>query len=208
MRLIPVLIVVALVGGCSDPIKGAWYDEVHQTAGWWETVGYDLDADDLEDPEIAFGLLLNTNEFADSHVGIGSVPSDQYLAFNTLLQREDAPKAFGVLLRRAHPAGQLYALNGLYLTDRARFENEVWQYATSSETVLTLSGCVGGFATVGEIVRHPEGIRLPEGVSYMERAKAWFEALNRGEREPDSLLEGQRDIVGGVWPEILDARGR
>ncbi|MEP0545997.1 MAG: hypothetical protein ABJF88_03630 [Rhodothermales bacterium] len=164
---------------------------------------YFLNYDQLRDPEAAFALLLNTRTFASSHVGIAGSPSEQYEAFNTLLRRADAPEVFSALLRRAYPAGQLYALSGLYLTDRGAFYIVVGSYETSQDSVSTQMGCVGDLTPVAEIVRHPRGIRLAERQSLAE----WYEA-NHGDGwrmiEPSEVYA--YDIVGGAWPQSLDAR--
>ncbi|MEO0858598.1 MAG: hypothetical protein AAFY55_17270 [Bacteroidota bacterium] len=164
---------------------------------------YFLDYDQLRDPRAAFALLLNTRTFASSHVGFAGMPSEQYEAFNTLLRRPDAPEVFRALLRRAYPAGQLYALSGLYLTDRTAFDSVVGDYEASQDSVSTQMGCVGDLTPVAEIVRHPRGIRLAEGQSLAE----WYEA-NHGDGwrtiEPSEVYE--YDIIGGAWPQSLDAR--
>ena len=162
-----------------------------------------LNYDQLRDPEAAFALLLNTRTFASSHVDFSGSPSEQYEAFNTLLRRADAPEVFSALLRRAYPAGQLYALSGLYLTDRGVFDIVAGSYESSQDSVYTQMGCVGDITPVAEIVRHPRGIRLGERQSLTE----WYEA-NHGDGwemiEPSEAYE--YDIVGGAWPQSLDVR--
>src|SRR5690606_3705851 len=143
--------------------------------------------------------------FASSYVGIGGEPSEQYTAFNTLLQGRDADAAFRALLSRAHVAGQLYALCGLYLIDREYFEAVVPEYEASRDSVWTIMGDVVDRVPVASIVNSPRGIRLAEGQTLAE----WYEE-HHGEGwqriEPSEVYE--YDIVGGAWPHDLAAPER
>jgi hypothetical protein len=106
--------------------------------------------------ETAFEILLKTDTFASSHVGSDGTLSTQVRAFRRVLAEPDAASAFGDLVRRGRMAGQLYGLSGLYLTDRAAFERAVTPYRSSTESVLTFSGCVMFRAPVAELIEDKE----------------------------------------------------
>lgn len=111
-----------------------------------------------------------------------------------------ATEAFKVLLERGRLAGQLYALAGLFFTDRTYFDSVIEQYAESRRRVTTFFGCIMSETPVVEIVRHPNGIRLAQGQTLAE----WYEQ-HYGEGwerlEPAEVFE--LDIVGGGWPHNL-----
>src|SRR5258706_16450888 len=63
--------------------------------------------------EEALQVLVTTEQFEDTAIGEGGVPSAEVCAFVILIKEPDAVQVFHSLLDRAHIAGQLYALTGL-----------------------------------------------------------------------------------------------
>ena len=103
--------------------------------------------------ERAFEILLKTDTFANVGVGYFWRLSTQVEAFRIILGQPDAAEAFHDLLARGRLAGQLYALCGLYLTDRAAFNAEVATYVQSSQQVKYSSGCVTSPRPVASLVK-------------------------------------------------------
>jgi len=149
-------------------------------------------------PEAAFDILLNTTTFKSSFVGISGSPSEQAIAFNLVLGGPNPGKAFRNLFNRANPAGKLYALSGLYFTNETLFNEKVDELSQSQDSVWTQKGCVLGWKKVGNIVRHPKGIRLKEGQSiekwYKEEYGSDWQLAEPGENNVF-------DIAGGTWPK-------
>lgn len=92
--------------------------------------------------ENALEMLLRTEIFCSTAVGVSAVTPPQCYAFKAILRQLDAAAAFGSLVRRGSPAGQLYGLCGLYLTDRASFEANIAPYLKNFDHVRFLSGCI------------------------------------------------------------------
>jgi hypothetical protein len=149
-------------------------------------------------PEAAFDILLNTVAFKSSFVGISGSPSDQAIAFNLVLDSPNPEKAFRDLYKRANPAGKLYAISGLYFTDRSLFKEKVDEMAQSQDSVWMQKGDVFGWEKVGHIVRHPDGIRLETDQSIKE----WYrEEYGSNWRLAEPGENNVFDIAGGTWPK-------
>ena len=89
----------------------------------------------------AYQNLLDTEVFAQGLVGIAATLSPSVESFNTLLKEKEADAAFKSLIANAKPAGQLYALSGLYFTDQEAFQKEVKNFRQKDEMVRAMSGC-------------------------------------------------------------------
>ena len=69
-----------------------------------------------------FWVLLEARTFGDAVPREPDRVSEQVVAWRLLLAQSDAGQAFGALFQEAaDPSGQLYALCGLWLTDREAF---------------------------------------------------------------------------------------
>ncbi|MGE3167031.1 MAG: hypothetical protein AB7O52_19160 [Planctomycetota bacterium] len=122
----------------------------------------DLDvAYSMEPPfskEAAFEILLNTRVFARSCDGGPPLkgafkPSPQSAAFAELCREEGARDIFLDLIERAHVAGQLYGLCGLYLVDREEFIRRLPTYVSLHTRIYFANGCIHSFVAVADIVR-------------------------------------------------------
>ena len=101
----------------------------------------------------AYVVLLDTDTFEGPFVGFGGAPSRLVCAYEKILQSRDAIPVFKQLLAEATLAGQVYALCGLYVTDRNLYEQKVLDYLKSAEQVSVQYGCEGRLEPVATFVR-------------------------------------------------------
>jgi hypothetical protein len=158
--------VIALVAGCQDDLSRSWHGQIHPDA----TTRPETGADDAAGNPIgfyyaeqeftrplsrtaAFEILLNTGEFAEECVGYAGERSIQVEAWQVLLRQPDAADVFEDLARRGKPAGQLYGLCGLYLTDRHRYAEAEKTAMTSTASVYEHWGCTGATRPVRDLIR-------------------------------------------------------
>lgn len=90
----------------------------------------------------AIALLNCTEFFTASYVGINAVVPGQVRALNVIMQQSDAKDLLLRLQHEASPEGQLFALCGLYLTDRVTFDQLADEYRQRHGTVQTIAGCI------------------------------------------------------------------
>lgn len=91
----------------------------------------------------AITILRKADRLESSHTGYGGAPSCLVGAYRHVLRRRDAPVLFASLYRDANPVGRIYALAGLYDTDRAAFDRLVVSDITRDESsYLVIDGCV------------------------------------------------------------------
>jgi hypothetical protein len=74
------------------------------------------------------------------------------MAWRVILFRADAESTFQNLLETSTPAGQLYALAGLRFGNGKAFDRAAARLEGRSDRVQTVRGCIGGAATVAELV--------------------------------------------------------
>jgi hypothetical protein len=113
-------------------------------------------ADTLPHPatrEDAMKHLLETRTFADRG-GFGNEITQPTRAFAVLLAEPDAAAAFQELLKRGRVAGQLYALCGLYLTNRPLFNRYMPRFLNRNEEVEQLLGCLLMLRPLREVAPH------------------------------------------------------
>jgi hypothetical protein len=111
----------------------------------------------------AYQKLLGAKLFSIGGIGYSGVISPYEKALRTLLKEENAVEACRWLLREARPAGRLFALYGLRLTDRETFQREADTYKRSAESagiVRTMSGCIGGERSIREVIGDIEAARI------------------------------------------------
>jgi hypothetical protein len=126
--------------------------------------GFLISNEQFEEPRAAFALLLNTKWFKSRLTGIAGTPSSHYIAFNTLLDQKDATGIFEDLLERGYRAGQLYALCGLYITNRSLFEANVDKFTTVSDSVRVLRHDMFDKRSVSDIVTEIREGKWPESL--------------------------------------------
>ena len=91
---------------------------------------------------LAWDVLVGATRFTDDAIGyLGEVPRE-VLAWQRLDRHPRAAELFGDLAREATLAGQLYALAGLALHDRAAFEREESRLRAEKGVVEQQRGCV------------------------------------------------------------------
>jgi hypothetical protein len=109
-----------------------------------------------------------------SGVGTGSPGpiSDSIHAFRRLVKAKEAKEIFSNLLKEATPEGQLYAMCGLFFTDKDTFKSALAIYENSEQKLSRHEGCVTFTETVGELIQSQRGVvmQLPPG----ESTKRWF----------------------------------
>src|SRR5262245_12558776 len=75
--------------------------------------------------ETDVATIRTMSTVSDGHDCFAGVTPDSVHSFRRLLDVPDASTRFAQLLREATPAGQLYALCGLFFTDAAAFRSAV-----------------------------------------------------------------------------------
>jgi hypothetical protein len=73
----------------------------------------------------AVEILKSAGTLESSHTGDGGVASCFVIAYRHLVRQRDAAGLFTKLFEEAAPTGKIYALAGLYETDRAAFDRLV-----------------------------------------------------------------------------------
>ena len=99
----------------------------------------------------AFFRLRCTDCFTSAYVGPEMLVSTDVRALNVILDQADAKDLLLILQRTASPEGQLYAMCGLYVIDRAAFEALLPQYQNRHGAVQTLEGCIVGDAQIARV---------------------------------------------------------
>lgn len=145
----------------------------------------------------ALTQLKDTSMFADPFVGIAASPSQEVVAFVTILNDENAVVAFRDLYATAkRPEGKLYGLCGLWYVDQAAFKRGVDQLRGSTTTVQKVSGCIVGTAAVGGLIRAnmPGRVVLNDPNDTID---AWVK------RQPQQPTNYVLDIEGGGIPFMM-----
>lgn len=90
-------------------------------------------------PEVT---LRKTELFALGGIGVAGSMSEGERALREVLKESDLAARLEKLLSDASPAGQLYALLGLRLRDRAAYERALQKLRTTDAKVQTARGCI------------------------------------------------------------------
>lgn len=115
-----------------------------------------------------FGLLKTTDTFAGTAVGFaGSVPS-QIPAFQNILNHPNAKRLFAHLQISATLEGQTYALCGLYLTDKNKFDQVIDSYQNNQNKITTFFGCIMDEEPVSDLTPNIIDGTLPEAFKNCE----------------------------------------
>jgi len=115
-------------------------------------------------PQVAAALSIvqHAPEFSVGPVGEGRACAPPVRAFAVLLAQPNAAEQFGAVLPGATPAGQLYALCGLFLTDRAAYSASAPRVLASPEYVVYRGGCIGVNERLAAMVQKPEASERPD----------------------------------------------
>ena len=105
-----------------------------------------------EPADLALTILQNAPQFSSASVGFAGITPNEVIAWRLLVFRADAESTLLRLLDTATPAGQLYALAGLRFRSTALFAQQAERFKGRLDQVPTVSGCLGGSATFGELV--------------------------------------------------------
>lgn len=148
--------------------------------------------------DAAIRILETTEVFADTAIGFAGEPSAPACAWAVLARERDARDLFVSLLARGRPAGQLYALCGLYFADPAAFREHIEPYRGRADEVRTFMGCLGGMKRMGELVEHtgPRAVRL---ASPKDTLRDWVK------HDPGGGRGIFLDIYGGGYPATFRA---
>ena len=147
----------------------------------------------------AVRALIKAERFETGYVGFAGTPSSYIENFKTILSEPDAAELFEYVFDEATPAGKLYAVSGLYLTDKDAFRGAAEKMKKSGATVQVLNGCLMSDELVAKIVESDA-----ENVAIIEPGKTLkeFWESNAGAHE--------LDIVHGGYPatfkEFADTR--
>jgi hypothetical protein len=146
-----------------------------------------------ETGQAAYQTLLLANQFEDNFIGVAAQPSKLVAAYRSLFKEPEVDSAFKHLLEQATPAGQLYALCGIYFTDHPFFLTAVEKYRNRSEIVHIQFGCLGWGMPFSEIleVKSPDVVRLPNP----------HQSLFDWQKEHPAC--SKLDIIGGGYPHIF-----
>lgn len=90
----------------------------------------------------AYYALAKAERFETGFVGFAGSPSSYIENYNTITKEPAAADMFAMLFDNATTAGKLYALSGLYLTDRDAFPKAADVMKKSDEMVEVLNGCL------------------------------------------------------------------
>lgn len=98
-----------------------------------------LRADERSDAE---ALLRKAGSFALGGVGVAGTMSEGERALRGVLKEPDAIGRLESVLPNASAAGQLYALLGLRLRDRAAYQRALEKHGANDAKVQTMRGCI------------------------------------------------------------------
>jgi hypothetical protein len=94
------------------------------------------------EPSNADAALRKAGSFALGGVGVAGTMSEGERALREVLKDSDTIGRLESMLPTASPAGQLYALLGLRLRDRAAYQRALQKYRANDATVPTMRGCI------------------------------------------------------------------
>jgi hypothetical protein len=98
-----------------------------------------VQAEQRSDPD---SVLRTTSSFALGGVGVAGSMSEGERALREVLKQPDATARLENALPNASPAGQLYALLGLRLRDRAAYQRALEKFGGNNASVQTMRGCI------------------------------------------------------------------
>jgi hypothetical protein len=218
LLVVRVSLLLAALGGCAGPSAGdggaaLWSDPIGPTPG---DVGAAVARTYRALPE--YRLILEADRFEGIAVGAGGEVPFVVFALQTILASAEADAAFKELLEGATVPGKLYALCGLYFTDRDAFragaealeddptEIDAALYGCTAETVRvrdvvaerpTAPGTETG-EDAGEDAGEDDGCSIADG--------CWPKAFRDARPADWTSPQAVKDLAGRLWAESLDAR--
>lgn len=93
-------------------------------------------------PAASETALQKTTIFALGGVGYAGIMSEGERTLREILKEADAAKRLESVLPNASAAGQLYALLGLRLRDRATYQRALEKHRVKNANVETMRGCI------------------------------------------------------------------
>ena len=103
--------------------------------------------------QAALERLRADSVFASARVGFAGTPSPQARALRVLLADPQRADLLQMLLSTSTPAGRLYALVGLALTDSVAFQRNVWLVANDQRVIPIVMGCIFSTEKVSSVAR-------------------------------------------------------
>ena len=100
--------------------------------------------------------LIHIQLFAIGGIGVAGSMSEGERDLRAVMNQRDAATQLREILSRATPAGQLYALRGLRMRDRAAYEQALPALRKRSDAISTARGCILNKEEMAEIVREIE----------------------------------------------------
>jgi hypothetical protein len=100
--------------------------------------------------------LRKTGLFALGGIGVAGTMSEGERALREVLKESDVAARLEKLVPDASPAGQLYALLGLRLRDRAAHDRALAKLRTTDAKVQTARGCILQQESFGDLVKEIE----------------------------------------------------
>ena len=100
--------------------------------------------------------LEKTAIFALGGVGYAGIMSEGERTLREVLKESDAARRLESMLPNASAAGQLYALLGLRLRDRAAYQRELEKYRAKDAKVQTMRGCIMQRESFGKLIEQIE----------------------------------------------------
>jgi hypothetical protein len=104
----------------------------------------------------ADATLRKTELFALGGIGVAGSMSEGERALREVLNESGVTARLEKLLSDASPAGQLYALLGLRVRDRAAYERALGKLRTTNAKVHTARGCMLSEESFGDLVKEIE----------------------------------------------------
>jgi hypothetical protein len=111
-------------------------------------------------------VLREKTTFAMGGVGFAGIMSEGERALREVLKAPDAARRLESVLPNASAAGQLYALLGLRLRDRASYQRTLEKYRAKDAKVATMRGCLMQRESFRKLL---EEIERGEYDSFLER---------------------------------------
>lgn len=112
--------------------------------------GYTSDAND------PFHLLKTADCFRIGPIGYGADTSPEKIALVKIMNQSDSYVVLEKLFYQASPAGQLYALAGLRLVDKTKYEKLLMQIKHRNREISSQLGCIVQEEPIGNIVEDIE----------------------------------------------------
>lgn len=160
-------------------------------------------ATDVVDLKAAIVLIREMSVISGAGTGSPGPILDSIHAFRRLVKTKDAGEIFSNLLKEATPEGQLYALCGLFFTDKDAFKSALATYENSEQKLSRHEGCITFTETVGELTHRQGGVVMQ--LNPGESTKRWFTEhteYRKGGFTVDVAGGGFcHEINGTLWPE-------